>query len=74
MLVDIHCHILPGVDDGATDMETSKTMIREAYKQGDCNPALQTGDVRTFHEQGDKCISQNAHLCSENWNRPSTWL
>ena len=65
MLVDIHCHILPGVDDGATDMETSKTMIREAYKQG---------DVRTFHEQGDKCISQNAHLCSENWNRPSTWL
>lgn len=34
MLVDIHCHILPGVDDGATDMETSKAMIREAYKQG----------------------------------------
>ena len=34
MLVDIHCHILPGVDDGAPDVETSKAMIREAYKQG----------------------------------------
>lgn len=34
MLVDIHCHILPGVDDGAPDMETSRTMIRDAYEQG----------------------------------------
>lgn len=34
MLVDIHCHILPGVDDGAPDMDTSKAMIREAYEQG----------------------------------------
>ena len=31
MLVDIHCHILPGVDDGAPDMETSRAMIRDAY-------------------------------------------
>lgn len=34
MLVDIHCHILPGVDDGAPDMETSRAMIRDAYGQG----------------------------------------
>lgn len=34
MLVDIHCHILPGVDDGAPDMETSRAMIRDAYEQG----------------------------------------
>ena len=34
MLVDIHCHILPGVDDGAPDMETSRAMIRHAYEQG----------------------------------------
>lgn len=33
MLVDIHCHILPGVDDGAPDMETSRAMIRDAYEQ-----------------------------------------
>ena len=34
MLVDIHCHILPGVDDGSPDMETSRAMIRDAYEQG----------------------------------------
>ena len=34
LLVDIHCHILPGVDDGAPDMETSRAMIRDAYEQG----------------------------------------
>lgn len=34
MLVDIHCHILPRVDDGSPDMETSRAMIRDAYEQG----------------------------------------
>ncbi len=49
MLVDIHCHILPGVDDGSPDMETSRAMIRDAYEQGStlyhCDSALQIGDV-----------------------------
>lgn len=31
---DIHSHILPGVDDGAKDMETTKSMLRLAKKQG----------------------------------------
>lgn len=26
--VDIHCHILPGVDDGARDIEKAKLMLR----------------------------------------------
>lgn len=29
---DIHCHILPGVDDGAGDMEESMEMLRIAYE------------------------------------------
>lgn len=28
---DIHCHIIPGVDDGAQDMAEAKEMIRIAY-------------------------------------------
>ena len=33
-LADIHCHIVPFVDDGADDMETAKELIREEYLQG----------------------------------------
>jgi protein-tyrosine phosphatase len=33
-MVDIHCHILPEIDDGAKNVEDSLTMAREAEKQG----------------------------------------
>lgn len=32
--IDIHSHILPGVDDGAKDIETSMRMLRMAAKDG----------------------------------------
>lgn len=32
--LDIHTHILPGVDDGAVDFEMTKRMLKEAYQQG----------------------------------------
>lgn len=31
---DIHCHILPGVDDGARDMDESLTMLDAAKRAG----------------------------------------
>jgi protein-tyrosine phosphatase len=33
-MIDIHCHILPGVDDGAADMEASLAMARRAVEDG----------------------------------------
>ena len=33
-MVDMHCHILPGVDDGSGDMEESLEMLRIAEKNG----------------------------------------
>ena len=33
-LIDLHCHILPGVDDGAKDLPMALNMAREAVKQG----------------------------------------
>jgi protein-tyrosine phosphatase len=32
-LIDLHCHILPGVDDGAKDLPMALDMAREAVKQ-----------------------------------------
>lgn len=33
-LVDLHCHILPGVDDGAKDLPMALGMARDAVAQG----------------------------------------
>ena len=32
--IDIHCHVLPGLDDGATDMKESLHMLKLAARQG----------------------------------------
>ncbi|MCR4685187.1 MAG: capsular biosynthesis protein [Lachnospiraceae bacterium] len=33
-MIDIHCHLLYGVDDGACTIEESEQMLRDAAKQG----------------------------------------
>ncbi len=33
-LTDIHCHILPGVDDGAADLSGALELVRLAYQDG----------------------------------------
>jgi protein-tyrosine phosphatase len=33
-VIDLHCHLLPGLDDGAQDLQTSLTMARQAVDQG----------------------------------------
>ena len=33
-MIDIHTHILPGVDDGAQSLENTLVMLRIAYDSG----------------------------------------
>ncbi len=32
--IDIHCHVMPGVDDGSPNVETSLKMLEIAEKNG----------------------------------------
>ena len=34
ILTDIHCHMLPGIDDGAADAKESMAMLKKAYRDG----------------------------------------
>lgn len=31
---DLHCHVLPGIDDGARDIEMTMKMVEQSYHQG----------------------------------------
>lgn len=47
-MIDIHCHILPGIDDGAADMAEAVAMARLAQRSG------VTGIVATPHFRGER--------------------
>jgi protein-tyrosine phosphatase len=46
-MIDLHCHILPGIDDGPTDLSVSLAMARAAVKDGitfiACTPHIYPG-------------------------------
>lgn len=52
-MIDLHCHILPGVDDGAPDLSVSLAMARASVAQGvtvvACTPHILPG---LYHNTG----------------------
>lgn len=69
-VVDVHIHILPGVDDGSQDMEETLAMLQKAYaegitdiiatphhKSGRHNASLRT--IQRLTEQVQECANQN---------------
>jgi protein-tyrosine phosphatase len=62
-VVDLHCHIVPGVDDGSPDIETSLSMIRQAKSIG-VTAILTTPHIlahpaeRSTHEEHKRAFKQ----------------
>ncbi len=55
-VIDLHCHILPGVDDGAKDIASSVEMAKQAISQGIHII------VATPHHQNGKYINEKASI------------
>lgn len=48
-LIDLHCHLLPGVDDGALDLDDSLAMARRAVAEG-VEAVCATPHIRSDHD------------------------
>ncbi len=59
-LIDLHCHILPGLDDGALDLEDSVAMARQAERDG-IAVVCATPHIRHDHEVRIEEIPERAH-------------
>lgn len=62
-MIDLHCHILPGVDDGATSLGVSLGMARASVAAGVsvlvCTPHILPG---LYHNAGPQIASAVRHL------------
>ena len=62
-IIDVHCHVLPGVDDGSRDMKESIALLKSAYQQGVVS-CIATPHYSRRSEDRDRCARQAA-LCRE---------
>ncbi|MGE5407350.1 MAG: CpsB/CapC family capsule biosynthesis tyrosine phosphatase [Syntrophothermus sp.] len=68
-LIDLHCHILPGIDDGARDLADSVSMARQAEADGIvavcATPHIRHDHDVRIHEVADRVASLQARLDEE---------
>jgi len=62
-LVDIHCHLLPGIDDGAADWDVTLGMAQMAVADGIKTIVVTPHQLGNFaHNRGDDIRSRTAEL------------
>lgn len=62
-VTDFHSHILPGMDDGAADVETSLAMLRAMRRQGILR-VVATPHFYPYREDPEKFLARRAHACA----------
>lgn len=69
-ITDVHCHMVPGVDDGAADMETALQMLRMEHEQGVRRIILTPHFRREYFETPrDVIIARFQELCEQAGTR-----
>lgn len=58
-MIDLHCHILPGIDDGAENIEASIAMVKKALSQGI------THILCTPHQNNGEYVNPKSEVISE---------
>ena len=62
-MIDLHCHILPGIDDGAADLSVSiamaKAFVRDGVSVVACTPHILPG---LYHNSGPQIRQATAQL------------
>lgn len=70
--IDIHSHILPGVDDGSQNMETTMEMVETAYRQGVrtmiATPHYYPGHVRRPKEHLEEIFRETVAAINEKYS------
>jgi len=68
-VIDLHCHILPGLDDGSRDLDDSVAMARQAAADGievvAATPHIHPDHEVLIHELEDRVGRLNAALAEE---------
>ena len=69
-MIDLHCHILPAIDDGAVDLDTSLAMARMAVEDGieitACTPHIMPGVYENRGEEIRLAIVRLQQVLDEN--------
>lgn len=67
--IDIHCHILPDLDDGAKNEEESIRMLRMAYEQGICSVIATSHASVQFPKSHPDVIRDRCRILEEKAKR-----
>ena len=74
-LFDVHCHMVPGVDDGASDLEESLAMLKMEYRDGVRNIIVTPHYRRRMFETPAKKVHEQFQKLQEAAKKEyPTWI